>query len=60
MGKENLGNVVVSETLDGTIFNGTDEEIKNKMLALVTREYGSQYEEYWMVVKRIEIISLLI
>ena len=50
MGKENPGNVVVSETLDGTIFNGTDEEIKNKMLALVTREYGSQYEEYWMVV----------
>ena len=38
MGKENLGNVVVSETLDGTIFNGTDEEIKNKMLALVTRK----------------------
>lgn len=50
MGKENPGNVVVSETLDGTIFNGTDEEIKNKMLALVTREYGLQYEEYWMVV----------
>ena len=24
--------------------------IKNKMLVLVTREYGSQYEEYWMVV----------
>ena len=41
-GKENPGNVVVSETLDGTIFNGTDEEIKNKMLALLgTVEEGS-------------------
>ena len=31
---ENPGNVIVSQTLDGTIFNYSDEEIKSKMLSL--------------------------
>ena len=30
---ENPGNVIVSQTLDGTIFNYSDEEIKSKMLS---------------------------
>ncbi len=33
---ENPGNVVVAQTLDGTIFNFSDEEIKNKMLTLLS------------------------
>ena len=32
---ENPGNVIVSQTLDGTIFNFSDEEIKSKMLSLL-------------------------
>lgn len=39
---ENPGNVVVSQTLDGTIFNFSDEVIKNKMQTLLsTVEEGS-------------------
>lgn len=32
---DNPGNVIVSQTLDGTIFNFSDEEIKSKMLSLL-------------------------
>lgn len=39
---ENPGNAVVSQSLDGSIFNGSDEEIKDKMLTLLgTVENGT-------------------